>query len=358
MNSKWKLLIFSFIVLITMGGIILGAVKHMMQNQLSPQLQAVEKPQLDLDALPKLVFAFYYPWYGTPEVSGEWFHWNNEGHNPENITDGRRDINAPHYPLQGAYDSKNRSLIAWHFKLAEEAGIDVFICSWWGFGKFSDEAFKIILDVAEEINTHIKLTVYVEIAADREGTVAMLEKILKDYGERDSFFKIQGYPVIFIYSRAVNTLSLEDWDYVVRKIRYDGYKALFIADISWNVNKALKVSKIFDGIYSYNPYGRLKQNKNLAEDYASLKEVADEEKVIFAATVLPGFDKPSTGSFYPRNNGETYNKTWEAAVNSGAKWILICTWNEWHEGSEIEPSLEYGYQYINLTAHHLSLIHI
>jgi len=44
----------------------------------------------------------------------------------------------------------------------------------------------------------------------------------------------------------------------------------------------------------------------------------------------------------------------KAVFRSGCKWALICTWNEWHEGSEIEPSLEYGYQYINLTTHHTS----
>ena len=34
---------------------------------------------------------------------------------------------------------------------------------------------------------------------------------------------------------------------------------------------------------------------------------------------------------------------------SGADWILICTFSEWHEGTEIEPSLEYGDLYINIT---------
>ena len=40
---------------------------------------------------------------------------------------------------------------------------------------------------------------------------------------------------------------------------------------------------------------------------------------------------------------------WEDVIASGAKWALILTWNEWHEGSEIDVSMEYGEWFLNLT---------
>jgi hypothetical protein len=33
---------------------------------------------------------------------------------------------------------------------------------------------------------------------------------------------------------------------------------------------------------------------------------------------------------------------WEQAIAANPDWILVTSWNEWHEGSEIEPSLELG----------------
>jgi len=41
--------------------------------------------------------------------------------------------------------------------------------------------------------------------------------------------------------------------------------------------------------------------------------------------------------------------TWRVAMEQNPNWIMICSWNEWHEGSEIEPSVEYGDYYIRLT---------
>jgi len=50
---------------------------------------------------PKMgTLAFYYPWYGTPEVSGCWRHWPPDG-----------ETRITHQPLLGFYDSNNETLI-------------------------------------------------------------------------------------------------------------------------------------------------------------------------------------------------------------------------------------------------------
>jgi hypothetical protein len=35
---------------------------------------------------------------------------------------------------------------------------------------------------------------------------------------------------------------------------------------------------------------------------------------------------------------------------SKPQWILVTSFNEWHEGSEIEPSVEFGRTYLEITA--------
>jgi len=63
---------------------------------------------------------------------------------------------------------------------------------------------------------------------------------------------------------------------------------------------------------------------------------------------MPGFK-------VSRKNCETYNYTWDIVLKFKPRWVLICSWNEWHEGTEIEPSLEYGYKYLNLTKYYITI---
>jgi hypothetical protein len=62
-------------------------------------------------------------------------------------------------------------------------------------------------------------------------------------------------------------------------------------------------------------------------------------------SVSPGFNKNRTiGSrseiFRPRKNGLTYDRWWEKALVSGADLISIISFNEWHEGTQIEPAVK------------------
>ena len=51
--------------------------------------------------VPRLILAFYYPWYGNPAAkggSGKWSHW-------EGVDEANRAIaNSTNYPMLGAYD--------------------------------------------------------------------------------------------------------------------------------------------------------------------------------------------------------------------------------------------------------------
>src|SRR6266849_4116290 len=87
------------------------------------------------------VLAFYYPWYGMPPVSPAWVHWNAGGHNPEVIdAQGLRDIASAHHPSPDTYDANDAAVISRHLQLAQQAGIDGLIASWWGANTFEDIA--------------------------------------------------------------------------------------------------------------------------------------------------------------------------------------------------------------------------
>src|SRR5947209_7994827 len=50
-----------------------------------------------------------------------------------------------------------------------------------------------------------------------------------------------------------------------------------------------------------------------------------------------------------REEGALYRALWEQAIADDPDWILISSFNQWHNGTEIEPSVEMGDRYLTLT---------
>jgi hypothetical protein len=71
--------------------------------------------------------------------------------------------------------------------------------------------------------------------------------------------------------------------------------------------------------------------------------------------VMPGYNdlrlqrKPQSAPMVPRRDGHTLVEQFRAATASGAGTILIYSWNEYFEDTQIEPTLEYGDFYLELT---------
>lgn len=302
----------------------------------------------------KRVLAFYYPWYGTPEVSGTWIHWNEAGHNPELLlANNLPDSATTNHPLK-LYDSNDPAVIKEHISLAKWAGIDAFISSWWGMDDFTDRAFRKMLEIGEkEKGIPVKFTIYYEmvsrVAVNKvEATIKDIMYILNEYSDSPAFFKVNDKPVIFIYGRAMGQLG-ERWREVVEEVKkLRKGKVLFICD-----SLDARWLDVFDGLHEYNPVGAVLAKANMFKRYRNCKEVCEKRGKISCATVIPGYDdsnvRPKNPIIRLRDEGKLYRELWEEAIKADVDWVLICTFNEWHEGTEIEPSVEYGRFYLQLT---------
>jgi Glycosyl hydrolase family 99/Bacterial Ig domain len=285
-------------------------------------------------AAPRQILAFYYPWYGTPfGPSKQWVHWDPVH---RNYTDT---------PALGPYDSNSPDLLRQHVDWALTAGIDGFISSWWGQNTFEDKAFRQLLKVAEEL--HFQVTVYYETTANKEQTLRDFSYILDHYGSSPAFLKWQGQPVIFVYGRVTGgQMPLLDWEWVFSNLQTAGKAALFAGD-----GLSEEIAYFFDGIHTYNVAGQTPAQ--VKAQYQTAAALARGRGRLFAATVIPGYNdtiirKP--GLRQDRQNGALYQQMWQSALAANPQWVLITSFNEWHEGTEIEPSQEYGTQYLDLTA--------
>ncbi|MFI5377966.1 MAG: DUF5010 domain-containing protein [Tepidisphaerales bacterium] len=77
------------------------------------------------------------------------------------------------------------------------------------------------------------------------------------------------------------------------------------------------------------------------------------------ASVGPGYDHSAVPGRTPlvvdRRNGKFYEENWLKLLRRPSKFVMIETWSEFHEGTDIAESREYGRQYLDLTRKYTAL---
>jgi len=300
-------------------------------------------------AVPQEVLAFYYPWYGLADgPSGEMRVWDQY---PPVRT-----------PLSGFYDSHDPAAVVRQIRDARAAGIDGFIVSWWGIDDFTDRALRqAVLPAAEQEG--FTVTIYYEnFGRSQEQIVQDFAYLIQEYGPSPAFLKVDGRPVLFIY-RTVFVVDQSIWEYVFQNLDAQGLACFCVADgidatYHPGDDQFRYIFDLFQGVHLYAPLGYLSDVYSpdyLSRLYASNALEAAVNGLLFAATVSPGFDNSSWAPAYgqdeliiDRKAGQLYRRTWDAALASNPHWILITSFNEWPEGTEIEPSQELGQQYAQL----------
>jgi hypothetical protein len=70
--------------------------------------------------------------------------------------------------------------------------------------------------------------------------------------------------------------------------------------------------------------------------------------LLCAPSVGPGYDArhaTTDARVQPRHDGRRYDAMWSAAVRGNADVVTITSYNEWHEGTQIEPARRAGPRY-------------
>jgi glycoprotein endo-alpha-1,2-mannosidase len=287
------------------------------------------------------VAIFYYPWYRTPEVDGYWDHWNGAFRPP-------LDIASDYYPTLGAYSVGAPAVLAQHFAWLREAGVGVIISSWWGQRSREDQAVPLLLDVAEYYG--IKVAFHIEPYGGRtaDRLVDDVRYLYTQYGDHPAFYRstassrwspdARSKGLFFVWAITVPdhdspAVGPGYWQGAVDAIHALPDGGLVIA----NATEGYWVDGgHFDGLYNY---ATLHLDKSSFSWARTLPPDA-----WYIPSVLPGFSARRIG--YPpedhvdRKDGATYEEQWEAALGAGVEpaMVTITSFNEWHEGTQIEPA--------------------
>ena len=301
--------------------------------------------------VPRQVLAYYYGWWATPSVSGYWGHWQGVDTATHTIASTRW------YPSDGPYDSHNPVEVEKQNTEAQAASITGWVYSWWGPGSFPDTNVPLLLQTAARHG--IKVAIAIEqlqgttAAQNQTSAQTYLDYVLRNYTANPTYLKVNGRPVVFLNTVSLHAMPLTTWRTVITQAIKDTGITPFIAG---DTNLKLDALNTCDAVYSYDLEHQQTENKTLAQIqgwaapyYAAATTTMGDRLVI--ATVEPGHDaselatRPLASTMVTqRYNGGTYAAMWSGAIAADPDWILIVSWNEWHEGSQIEPSYQFGTQ--------------
>jgi hypothetical protein len=289
------------------------------------------------------------PWYTAKPFSDQWgWHWTMNHFDPEKEIEGKRQIASKYHPLIGPYDSGDPHVLEYHLLLMKLAGIDGVIVDWYGLTDYRDYAIlnrntTRLLEQCERLNMKFVIcyedqTIPALVQANRimaservSHAVSEIDWLSKYWFKSGSYVKLDNKPVLLSFGHS--GLTPAEWTkclshlespvtYFSQDIRRDGAIGAF----GWPAPKV-----------------------GMGQVDRFLLEAANWPSSIPA--VFPRFNdiyhEAGVGDSYPElpdDSGRTFQTTLQKAIRSQAKIIQIATWNDWGEGTQIEPSIEFGYR--------------
>jgi hypothetical protein len=296
----------------------------------------------------RLVLANYFAWYDA----GGW---------------GDCSISAGDKPAE-PYGSDDPAAIARHIRQAMGAGIDGFTLQWFAPGERTDRNLNTLLEQSRGKPFRSTVIFLRQIwpgspAATQRTVAESIRYLLDHYGGHPNFLTIGGKPVIIfadVYRVPVagGETPQQAWGAIRAQADPQG-RSVWIAE-------GLDPSylDVFDGLYVYKvthadyPQDYLKDAR-WATAVRQWERRTGKPK-LWLATISPGWDDtrsgcrpdvrvPSKPHRVDRQNGAFYRATFDAAMGSSPDGLWINSFNEWVEGSYLEPSAQYGDRYLQLT---------
>lgn len=299
-----------------------------------------------------LVLAHMMPWYTVEtDDSGDrsyGWHWTMNHFDPNKVVDGQPELASHFRPLIGPYDSGDPHVIEYQLLTMKITGIDGVIVDWYGLTNFRDYprlnrnttrllqgcerlGMKFVICYEDQTVPALVEAGKLEEANRIDHVVDEIAWLGKYWFKSPAYVRQDGEPVLLSFGFA--GLKNDEWAEVIERsetpiryfsqnIRRDGAVGGFdwpspkngIASVDKFLKRAGEWSQAIPVVYPR--FVDIYEQAGLHEGYGTIED----------------------------RNGRTFRATFSKAMNADKSIVQIATWNDWGEGTQIEPSVEYGYR--------------
>lgn len=324
-------------------------------------LTGVALSSLSVRAESKPILVHYMPWYLAKPHSSLWgWHWTMNHYNPDTTNNaGLRNIASWYYPLIGPYDSADPVVLEYHVLLMKLSGIDGVVADWYGQDN------------------------YVDYGLINQRTLALLDytrraglKFVLCYEDRTVQQKINGGYITagnaianaqqtMLYAQANYFNSANYLQYSNKPVLLNFGPVYFQNNAQWvSIFSVLSNQPAFFpednrlpvalGAYNWPPMhlsGGGTLSSNSLYNYLTSFQNAAASWPAFISSAFPRFrdiyQQAGQGFTYGTlddSNGQTFRSLLTRAITNNSAMIQLVTWNDFGEGTVIEPTVEFGYR--------------
>jgi hypothetical protein len=289
------------------------------------------------------------PWYVAKPFSQVWgWHWTMNHFDPEQVVDEKRQIASHFYPLIGPYDSGDPHVLEYHLLLMKLAGVDGVIVDWYGTQEFRDYGIlhrntQRLIDQAARLGVTFAIcyedrTVQAFVEAGRvkpEDRVAHareeIEWLATHWFPLNNYVRLDGRPILLSFGQA--GLTDEEWSACLSELKSP------VAYFSEHRRRTAACGA-FD-------WPKPKEGLEAVDRFCRSSRKWPQSIPVAFPRFVDIYAEAGVHASWGRiedNRGATFRRSMQTALTTQACLIQIATWNDWGEGTVIEPSCEFGYR--------------
>ncbi|MDW8381482.1 MAG: glycoside hydrolase family 71/99-like protein [Verrucomicrobiota bacterium] len=308
--------------------------------------------------------AHYMPWYTAPPVSRQWgWHWTMNRFDPEVwVGEDRRQIASWYYPLIGPYDSADPVVLEYHVLLMKLGGIDGVFADWYGTDEYLDyarihERARLLFEWTRRAGLWFCLCYedrsiarmiqggYLASAAAVQHARQTLRTAETLFFQEPGYLRWQHRPVLLNFGPMYFTG--DQWPVIFAGLRTSNQPAFFTLD--------RRVTGAMGG-FNWPPMWATATNNGVLsagalQDYLDGFDRKATSWPAFISGAFPRFHDyyapagagPSYG-YLADAEGETFRFTLDRALTNASAFVQLITWNDFGEGTVIEPTREFAYR--------------
>jgi hypothetical protein len=274
------------------------------------------------------VLAYYYMWFNA----ASWTHTKTD------------------LPSLGAYDSTDPAIIHQQVAWAKASGVDAFIVSW----KNTPALDKALAELVSECRSQgLKLVlIYEGLDVNRNpipaSTVGADILWFADRYGSDPLFDLYGKPAV-VWS---GSWQFSDAQIAAVRAQVGAPDRLLLLGSEKDAASYQARAALFDGDAYYwssaDPLSTPGYQKRLTD----LGAAVHADHGLWLAPAAVGFDARLNGgtTVVDRRDGATLRQAWSDALATAPDGVALISWNEYTENSYVEPSRNFGLQYLQVLA--------